>query len=166
MLVVPSVVARAECNAVVNPAHPDAGRLVVSAPQPVVWDQRLFAGGPDVSPNKLSRVAPPKQPDTIKIVFQRLQGARRYRPVRPYRPSMNLIFGIAQVVAHAARHEDRQVVHDACPFAEFGPRLFEHPRDRFLRRVATETSSVATSLKGPSGSHGSSRPHPMCGTTG
>lgn len=50
VLVVPSVVARAECNAVVNPAHPDAGRLVVSAPQPVVWDQRLFARGPDVSP--------------------------------------------------------------------------------------------------------------------
>ncbi|GGD93799.1 hypothetical protein GCM10010985_55610 [Caballeronia grimmiae] len=50
VLVVPSVVARAECNAVVNPAHPDAGRLVVSAPQPVVWDQRLFARGADVSP--------------------------------------------------------------------------------------------------------------------
>jgi RES domain-containing protein len=32
VLVVPSVVARAECHAVVNPAHPDAGRLVVSPP--------------------------------------------------------------------------------------------------------------------------------------
>ncbi|MDR5740086.1 RES domain-containing protein [Caballeronia sp. LZ016] len=50
ILVVPSVVARAECNAVVNPAHPDAARLVVSAPQPVVWDQRLFAVGRDGSP--------------------------------------------------------------------------------------------------------------------
>ncbi|KIG11260.1 RES domain protein [Burkholderia sp. MR1] len=50
ILVVPSVVARAECNAVVNPAHPDAARLVVSAPQPVVWDQRLFAVGRDASP--------------------------------------------------------------------------------------------------------------------
>jgi RES domain-containing protein len=50
ILVVPSVVARAECNAVVNPAHPDAARLVVSAPQPVVWDQRLFAGGSDTPP--------------------------------------------------------------------------------------------------------------------
>jgi len=50
VLVVPSVVARAECNAVVNPAHPDAGRLVVSAPQPVVWDQRLFTRGADVPP--------------------------------------------------------------------------------------------------------------------
>ncbi|SAL86341.1 RES domain-containing protein [Caballeronia arvi] len=48
VLVVPSVVARAECNAVVNPAHPDAGRLVVSAPQAVVWDQRLFTGERDV----------------------------------------------------------------------------------------------------------------------
>ncbi|SAK75084.1 RES domain-containing protein [Caballeronia temeraria] len=50
ILVVPSVVARAECNAVVNPAHPDAGRLVVSAPQPVVWDQRLFVTAPAASP--------------------------------------------------------------------------------------------------------------------
>jgi RES domain-containing protein len=50
VLVVPSVVARAECNAVVNPAHPQAGRLVVSVPQPVVWDQRLFMGPQDTSP--------------------------------------------------------------------------------------------------------------------
>ena len=50
ILVVPSVVARAECNAVVNPAHPDASRLVVSAPQPVVWDQRLFESGSGGSP--------------------------------------------------------------------------------------------------------------------
>lgn len=49
VLIVPSVVARAECNAVVNPTHPDAGRLVVSAPQPVVWDQRLFVTGQDVA---------------------------------------------------------------------------------------------------------------------
>jgi RES domain-containing protein len=45
VLVVPSVVAREECNAVVNPAHPEAARLVASAPQPVVWDQRLFVSG-------------------------------------------------------------------------------------------------------------------------
>ncbi|MDR5809092.1 RES domain-containing protein [Caballeronia sp. LZ019] len=50
ILVVPSVVARAECNAVVNPAHPDAARLVVSAPQAVVWDQRLFVSGSAGSP--------------------------------------------------------------------------------------------------------------------
>ncbi|KND54524.1 hypothetical protein BPUN_4411 [Candidatus Paraburkholderia kirkii] len=50
VLVVPSVVARAECNAVVNPAHPDAARLVASVPQPVVWDQRLFMGGRDTPP--------------------------------------------------------------------------------------------------------------------
>ncbi|KVE33171.1 RES family NAD+ phosphorylase [Burkholderia sp. TSV86] len=43
ILLVPSVVARAEWNALVNPAHPDAARLVVGAPQPVVWDARLFA---------------------------------------------------------------------------------------------------------------------------
>jgi RES domain-containing protein len=50
ILVVPSVVARAECSAVVNPAHPDAGQLMVSAPQPVVWDQRLFTGPRNTSP--------------------------------------------------------------------------------------------------------------------
>jgi len=43
VLVVPSVVARAESNVLVNPAHPAAARLVVSAPQPVVWDRRLFS---------------------------------------------------------------------------------------------------------------------------
>lgn len=43
VLVVPSVVARLEWNAVVNPRHPAASHLVVSNSQPVIWDQRLFA---------------------------------------------------------------------------------------------------------------------------
>ena len=42
ILVVPSVVARAESNALVNPAHPDAMRIVVSEAQRVIWDERLF----------------------------------------------------------------------------------------------------------------------------
>ena len=42
VLVVPSVVARLEFNAVVNPAHPEFSRVRVSAPQTVLWDQRLF----------------------------------------------------------------------------------------------------------------------------
>ena len=42
ILVVPSVVARAEFNVLVNPMHPDAARIVVADPQPVVWDERLF----------------------------------------------------------------------------------------------------------------------------
>jgi RES domain-containing protein len=42
ILWVPSVVARREWNALVNPAHPDAARLSVSEPEPVIWDQRLF----------------------------------------------------------------------------------------------------------------------------
>ena len=42
VLVVPSVVARLEFNAVVNPAHPDFSRVRVSAPEAVVWDRRLF----------------------------------------------------------------------------------------------------------------------------
>jgi RES domain-containing protein len=45
VLLVPSVVARGEWNAMVNPAHPDAGRIAVAAAEPVVWDARLFAGG-------------------------------------------------------------------------------------------------------------------------
>ncbi|WP_323123796.1 RES family NAD+ phosphorylase [Burkholderia alba] len=42
ILLVPSVVARAEWNALINPLHPDAARIVVGAPQPVLWDERLF----------------------------------------------------------------------------------------------------------------------------
>lgn len=42
MLVVPSVVARAEWNVLVNPLHADAGRIVVGGPEPVQWDERLF----------------------------------------------------------------------------------------------------------------------------
>lgn len=38
------VVRRAECHAVVNPAHPDAAPLAVSAPQLVVWDQVVHRG--------------------------------------------------------------------------------------------------------------------------
>ncbi len=44
VLLVPSVVAAPhDWNAVVDPRHPDAARLVVSAPTPVVWGPRLFA---------------------------------------------------------------------------------------------------------------------------
>lgn len=43
VMLVPSVVARAEWNALVNPLHPDASRIVVTEAQPVVWDARLFA---------------------------------------------------------------------------------------------------------------------------
>jgi RES domain-containing protein len=42
VLFVPSVVARLEWNAVVNPAHPDFVRLQVSRPRRVEWDRRLF----------------------------------------------------------------------------------------------------------------------------
>ncbi|OXJ41148.1 hypothetical protein CFB82_00030 [Burkholderia sp. HI2714] len=42
LLIIPSVVVRAESNVLVNPAHPDAARIVVTDPQPVVWDERLF----------------------------------------------------------------------------------------------------------------------------
>ncbi len=42
ILLVPSVVARLDFIAVVNPAHPHAQRLAPSAPENVVWDSRLF----------------------------------------------------------------------------------------------------------------------------
>lgn len=42
ILLVPSVIARLEWNAVVNPAHPDSGKLLPSKPEQVVWDKRLF----------------------------------------------------------------------------------------------------------------------------
>lgn len=42
VLVVPSVVARPEFNAILNPAHPSYQRLKVSAHEPVIWDSRLF----------------------------------------------------------------------------------------------------------------------------
>jgi len=45
ILLVPSVVARLEWNALVNPYHPDAGQLTVSTAERVVWDRRLFERG-------------------------------------------------------------------------------------------------------------------------
>ncbi|NUY06105.1 RES family NAD+ phosphorylase [Paraburkholderia youngii] len=42
ILLVPSVVAREEWNALVNPAHPLAQGIVVGKSRPVVWDERLF----------------------------------------------------------------------------------------------------------------------------
>ena len=46
LLLVPSVVARLEWTAVINPAHPDFGRLQFSAPERVIWDRRLFGPAP------------------------------------------------------------------------------------------------------------------------
>ena len=43
VLVVPSVVARREGNVLINPQHPDFSAIVAGAPEPVVWDARLFA---------------------------------------------------------------------------------------------------------------------------
>lgn len=42
VLVVPSVVARLEWNAVINPLHADAAQFFLSPSQKVIWDQRLF----------------------------------------------------------------------------------------------------------------------------
>lgn len=42
ILLVPSVVAKFEWNALVNPLHLDSTRLILSAPEKVVWDKRLF----------------------------------------------------------------------------------------------------------------------------
>jgi RES domain-containing protein len=42
VLVVPSVVARPDCNVLINPTHPDFRKITQSKPEPVVWDRRLF----------------------------------------------------------------------------------------------------------------------------
>lgn len=42
ILIVPSVIARLDRNALVNPLHPDAKKLIVSEPKKVIWDKRLF----------------------------------------------------------------------------------------------------------------------------
>ncbi|MEN3296712.1 MAG: hypothetical protein V7642_5965 [Burkholderiales bacterium] len=44
ILLVPSVVAREEWNAIVNPLHPQSHKLVAADPMPVAWDERLFGG--------------------------------------------------------------------------------------------------------------------------
>lgn len=46
VLLVPSVVARREWNALVNPGHTDAARIRVAPAEPVQWDERLFARTP------------------------------------------------------------------------------------------------------------------------
>ncbi|MFI4940309.1 MAG: RES family NAD+ phosphorylase [Burkholderiales bacterium] len=43
ILLVPSVVARLDSIALVNPLHPEASQLRASVPQDVVWDKRLFS---------------------------------------------------------------------------------------------------------------------------
>ncbi|MDD5580657.1 MAG: RES domain-containing protein [Methylobacter sp.] len=44
ILIVPSVIARLDRNALVNPLHSDAKKLIVSEPQKVIWDKRFFQG--------------------------------------------------------------------------------------------------------------------------
>lgn len=46
LLFVPSVIARIEKNVLINPRHPEAGRIEWSLHQPVWWDARLFGGVP------------------------------------------------------------------------------------------------------------------------
>lgn len=42
VLVIPSVVAKLEWNAVINPLHANVNQFLVSPSQRVIWDQRLF----------------------------------------------------------------------------------------------------------------------------
>ena len=43
LLLVPSIPARIERNILINPLHPDAGRITHTLPEPVWWDERLYA---------------------------------------------------------------------------------------------------------------------------
>lgn len=45
ILIVPSIPARLERNFLINPVHPDAGGITHSLPEPVWWDERLYARG-------------------------------------------------------------------------------------------------------------------------
>lgn len=48
VLLVPSVISPTERNVVINPTHPDAARIKVSAERDLTWDERiarLFGGG-------------------------------------------------------------------------------------------------------------------------
>ncbi|MGE0210963.1 MAG: RES family NAD+ phosphorylase [Parvibaculaceae bacterium] len=45
ILLVPSYVARMERNVLINPAHPEAGKIAHDLPEPVWWDRRLFEPG-------------------------------------------------------------------------------------------------------------------------
>jgi RES domain-containing protein len=42
ILVIPSVVAKLEWNALVNPLHADSAKLIISDQEKVVWDRLLF----------------------------------------------------------------------------------------------------------------------------
>jgi RES domain-containing protein len=46
LLIVPSVVARLESNVLINPLHPEFGRVTYGLNQPVWWDSRLFRAVP------------------------------------------------------------------------------------------------------------------------
>jgi len=43
LLLVPSIPARIERNILVNPRHPDAGKITFDLPEPIWWDERLYA---------------------------------------------------------------------------------------------------------------------------
>jgi RES domain-containing protein len=42
VLLVPSLVARVECNVVINRAHAQFRKITASRPRPVIWDERLL----------------------------------------------------------------------------------------------------------------------------
>ena len=44
ILIVPSIVARVDCNILINEAHAEFRRMTTSLNQPVIWDSRLFIG--------------------------------------------------------------------------------------------------------------------------
>jgi RES domain-containing protein len=43
LLIVPSIPARIERNFLINPVHPDANAITHALPEPVWWDERLYA---------------------------------------------------------------------------------------------------------------------------
>lgn len=45
ILIVPSAVARVDCNILINPAHPEFSTVRTELHEPVHWDARLFRSG-------------------------------------------------------------------------------------------------------------------------
>lgn len=43
ILIVPSIPARLDRNILINPAHPDAAAITHELPEPIWWDERLYA---------------------------------------------------------------------------------------------------------------------------
>jgi RES domain-containing protein len=59
LMIVPSIVARMECNFLINDSHPEAPRITRTLHQPIWWDKRLFPPHTAPPPAAPPPAAPP-----------------------------------------------------------------------------------------------------------